>query len=277
MTKFPTLVLLAMTVALTACKDPFGQELQQHGYTVFLTIRGENPAGQIWAFSGNTEEVPPLRGLSDCFPGLQPHDVPIVLPAEAKNSQLSISAQVKYMPPAPSPNAAAAGAATPTVAAGLNFTQTKDVKISIGNATSSELDAGNLTDYLSSHPVSAGCLADLKNPNNQIMLAGVRVDSLTYTLESKTSVNPTADLNLLKGALTASGNVTFSSDNSQTLTTTSPIYVAYKAYKFEQLSPTEGGGRNGALALPAEGELAKPLPKASFRIVSVPQQKRVLK
>ncbi len=164
MTNFPTVVLLAMTVLLTACEDPFGKELQQHGYTMLLTIRGENPAGQIWAFSGNTEEIPPVRRLPDCFPGLQPHDVSIDLPAEKKSSQLSISAQVKYMPPASASSAAAATPdATPTVAAGLDFTQTKDVAISIGNATSSKLNAGDLEDYLSSHPVSSACLADLKN------------------------------------------------------------------------------------------------------------------
>ena len=129
---------------------------------------------------------------------------------------------------------------------------------------------------VSLHPVSSGCPDDLRNPANQIILASVKVDTLTYTLTSTARVNPTADLNLMKNALSVSGNVTFTSDDSKTLTISSPMFVGYRAYQYKQLvaPPPPPPPHTGADAIGGSPSLPV-LSASSFDIVPVPVQKRV--
>lgn len=242
------LLLLLTPASLFA--DQYSDLLKKQGYKVMKTPRSEFGTGTIIGKVGNDKEAL-IAAPSQCFPDATIINQQLELLDRHQEKGLGIDAGANFLP--------GGKGLLSTITAAFGFSKVNSIDVSFGKTTGSEWTVVAFANYLDGKTISKNCYNQLIKDSSKVLLSTAKVEDMTYTFNGKLKVNPTVNVALLDSALKANGAVNYTSNSKDTLTVSSPMYIAYKAYRFKDLG----------LDVSESTDVPVRLDKAKFKLVPV--------
>jgi hypothetical protein len=226
--------------------DPFAEQFAAMGYKLMNHPRDNFGTGTIVKNIGKPEEKF-VASREQCFPQLEFITGGVVLANTMQASGMRMELGGRYLP------------ASITGLLGYNDKINLDVKF--GKSSSQVLTIEGLTQYLEEHEIKKSCLRYLIDSQNTILVSTVKVENMSYDFHGDQEINTKLNLERTKEQLKADGITNYKITQENNLIVESPMYIAYKAFKFEDLGIKIPEGSNDDILIK--------LNKGTFRLEEI--------
>jgi hypothetical protein len=195
--------------------------LKDKGFKAFKYPRTGWGPGTIFGKVGNVDEQL-FSTAQTCFPDTDFNVQEVAFFDRKKDSNLSLGAAFNFLP-------------LGDLKSAFGYSRIRKLDVSFGPTKEIGMTVDDLYTRLENKTILKKCLVYLRRKGNRIILSIARPESMEYKFHGDRVINASFSMEKLKQIMDANAKLGFTTNQDDTLSITTPMAIAYKAIKLEDL------------------------------------------